>query len=111
MFHDLVAELSGFRAELATAIQTADAEREQAVRSEITRLEALIAARMRQHHIEADRFQADGQAGLAAQARQRAAEYAAALPPEVAAPPAAENAAQSTPTQTAVTRRGTRKES
>lgn len=67
MAHDLIAELAGYRAELANCVQR-KSDRTDQVREQITRVEAEIRKRVEQLKAQADNHMTDGHDVLAAQA-------------------------------------------
>lgn len=116
MHHDLAAELRGYKAELATAEQAEDTERADAVRAEIDRVHAALGRSAEIELARADGFDGSNQGVIAAQHRQRAAEFAGHVPasalPESLRHHGIETAEDATPRETAVIRRGkTTKES
>ncbi len=119
MHHDFAAELRGYHAELAGAEQAEDTDRADAVRAEIDRVHAALARSAEIELARADGFDGSNQGVIAAQHRQRAAELAGHVPAS-ALPESLrhhgisdqETAEDTTPRETAVTRRGkTTKES
>lgn len=115
MHHDLAAELRGYHAELATALQAEDTEREAAVRAEIDRVHGQIVTKAQQHLAYADGYDASDQGVVAAQHRKHAADLAQHVPadrlPESLAHHGIRTAEDTTPRETAVVRRGKTKES
>jgi hypothetical protein len=119
MAHDLIAELNGYRAELAGAEQRRNTDRVDAVRAEIDRVTTQAQARIEQLLAQAENHEDAGADLAAAQARVEAKALAKALPEEsrpesvralraTAAggePPGAQNTAESTPREKAVTPR------
>lgn len=111
MSHDLLAELAAYRSELAGYERSQRVERVVAVRAEIDRVTALIHVEAAKLVAQAENHEEAGQDVLAAQARVEARRLKrAAATKDGGEPPAAEDTADSTPTEKAVTRRG-RKES
>lgn len=109
MSHDLLAELQGYRNELAEAERRGRTEKAAAVRREIARVRESILDRVRELKDMADGHLDNGQDGLAAQCLVQARLLARAAE-EIAAeaggaPPASETAAEKAPRETATPRR------
>jgi hypothetical protein len=98
MEHDHLAELAGYRNELAQAERSGDDAHAADVRAEIARVTANIARRAEILRAEADGHEASDRYEHAARARQTAKAYEAELG-------AAEDAAAEPPTDRAVPRR------
>jgi hypothetical protein len=108
MSHDLLAELAGYRNELASAERRNQTERAQAVQDEVDRVTDEIETRRKQLLIDAEGHDADGQHLLGAQARMEASRLGRAIAADQPAgdqPPAGENASQRAPRERAVTKK------
>lgn len=106
MSHDLLAELDGYRAELAGYERAKRADRITAVRKEIARVGKAIEVEVGKLIAQAENHEEAGQDVLAAQCRVEARRLARSLGDV----PAAENAADSSPRETATTKRRGAKE-
>jgi hypothetical protein len=95
--HDVLAELQGYRNELAQAQQRGDSETAAAVQAEIERVSSTARSIAAAHADEAARHHDAGAHALAAQARAHAARYSDA------AGPGWEDTADHTELETAVT--------
>lgn len=106
MSHDLIAELQGYRNELASAERYAKTDRADAVREQIARVTGAIQERVDELEATAVEHEQNAQEVLAAHARVEAGRLRRALAdrPE-ASPPGAENAVAAAPRQTATTRK------
>lgn len=103
MSHDLIAELDGYRSELAGYDRAGRTDRAAAVRAEVDRVTKQLAAEADKLIAQAEGHEDAGQDVAAAQARVEAKRLRRALADQT--PPAAENAAESTPRTAAVTKR------
>jgi hypothetical protein len=108
MDHDLLAELTGYRNELANA--AADADRSVEVQAEVDRVSSDIQARVDDLEKAAKTHDADGQDVRAAEARVEARRYRDALDttPTVTRPDQAQEKAVPAPKETATRRRTTK---
>lgn len=104
--HDVLAELEGYRNELANAERHGDDKKAAAVREQLDRVKAEVEARAVAAETRAEAFKADGQDVLAAQHEVEARTYRAALD-EPAGKQAAEQetAVESAPRERAVPRK------
>lgn len=94
MDHDILAELDGYRTELAQAERTGKTDRAQAIRAEIDRVAAAVRRRAAAGVDDAERYHASGQLELAARARREAGRYSDAA--------GADDASAQTPLESAV---------
>lgn len=102
MSHDLLAELDGYRAELSGYDRAGRAERSDAVRAEIDRVTKAIEVEADNLTAQAENHEEAGQDVLAAQCRVEARRLRRCL---AETPPAGQTAADSTPRETATTKR------
>jgi hypothetical protein len=110
MYHDLLAELTGYRNELAIATAADDADRSALVQGEIARVSGEIQARVDEFEGAAKQHDADGQDVRGAEARVEARRYRDALDttPTVTRPDQAQEKAVPAPKETATRRRTTK---
>lgn len=101
MSHDLIAELEGYRSELAGYERSGVADRAKAVKAEIARITKQVSVEADKLIAQAEGHEDAGRDVLAAQARVEAKRLRRAVGVESA--PGAENAAESAPRETAVT--------
>lgn len=104
MSHDMLAELAGYRAELAGAEQHGESDRAEAIRGEIDRISAAVRGRVDELRAEATAHESNGQDVLAVNSRIEARRLAAGLPDDE--PPGTETATDKSPRETATTKRG-----
>lgn len=102
MHHDLLAELAGYRNELAIQNAAGNTGVLGEIRAEIDRVTGLITGRADALDTKADTYLESGSDVRGAEARVEARRL------RTAAAPATENTAQSAPRETATTRRGRR---
>lgn len=98
--HDLIAELTGYRNELAAAQRYGHTDRAKAVQGEIARVAGDIQTRMEDLLSRAEAHDNAAQHTLGAQVRVEATRLRRAL--EADQPPAAENASEKAPRERAV---------
>lgn len=103
--HDLLAELDGYRTELANAERAGRQDRADAVRPHLGRLAGLIEAEAARLDAQAETHENEGQDVLAAQARVEAKRLRRGAQLTADASPAGENAADARPKETATTKR------
>lgn len=105
--HDLISELHGYRNELGAAERYSLTDQATAVRAEVERVTAAIRERAAAFLDRAAEHESNGQDALAIRARAEARRLIAAVDyaPSSSDAPASSNAADSTPRETATTRR------
>jgi hypothetical protein len=106
---DLIAELTGYRNELAAARRRNNTDRAAAVTEQIERVTGQVRTRIEQLLAQAGNHEEAGQDVLAAQARVEAKRLGRETADATPAGPGAENTAQSAPRETAVTKGRTAK--
>lgn len=103
MFHDLTAELAGYRNALASEQRRGRDDRAEAITAQIDRVSAAIRTAMEDHIAHAEAHEGNDQHVLGAQARERADRLRRAL--EADQPPATETTQQKAPRERAVTKK------